>query len=140
MLDRLKKLLHRSASESRKTPMSKIRVFNPARNAVIATAVEVAATGAQRSKGLLGRRSLGVGEGLWIVPCESVHTFAMQFAIDLIYLDRQHRIRKIRKNVRPWRVSACITAHSVIELAAGAIRDQDAQIGDVIELGQITDE
>jgi uncharacterized membrane protein (UPF0127 family) len=50
-----------------------------------------------------------------------------------VYLDREYRIRKIRKNVRPWRLSACLPAHSVIELAAGAIQEHDAQTGDIVE-------
>jgi hypothetical protein len=114
--------------------IAKVRVVNIARHKVIAARVEVATTSARRSKGLLGRTSLEPGEGLWIVPCESVHTFGMKIALDLIYLDRRHRVRKIRTNVRPWRISACLTAHSVIELAAGSIREEDVQPGDQIEL------
>jgi uncharacterized membrane protein (UPF0127 family) len=111
-----------------------VRVMNPARCIELASRVEVADTGAARSKGLLGRRGLGKGAGLWIVPCESVHTFGMKFSIDLIYLDRNHRIRKIRKSVPPWRISVCLTAHSVLELAAGAVGDGDAQPGDIVTL------
>lgn len=114
-------------------PETRFRVLNLTRNRALATEVELATSSGKRSKGLLGRRGLQPGEGLWIVPCESVHTFGMQFALDLVYLDRQHRIRKIRRNVPPWRVSACLTAHSVLELAAGAIRDDDAQTGDAVE-------
>jgi uncharacterized protein len=119
----------RSAS----SPPVKLRVNNVTRNTVIAMSVEVADSGVSRSRGLLGRQSLAPGEGLWIVPCESIHTFGMRFSIDLVYLDRQHRIRKIRRNVRPWRLSACLTAHSVIELAGGAVKEGDARPGDIVE-------
>jgi len=87
----------------------------------------------KRSKGLLGRKGLERGEGMWIVPCEAVHTFFMQFALDLIYLDKKNRIRKVRSNVSPWRVSACLSAHSIIELPVGAIRDSQSQAGDVVK-------
>ena len=110
----------------------KLRAVNLARNVDIATRIEVADTSAKRSKGLLGRSGLGPGEGLWIVPCESVHTFGMRFPIDLVYLDRTHRIRKIRKNVPPWRISACFTAHSVLELPADSIGEDGAQPGDMV--------
>ncbi|MGA2220107.1 MAG: DUF192 domain-containing protein, partial [Terracidiphilus sp.] len=76
--------------------------------------MEVADTGAKRSKGLLGRKGLAPGEGLWIVPCESVHTIGMQFPIDLVYIDRKKRVKKIRSAVPPWRLSACLSAHSII--------------------------
>jgi hypothetical protein len=114
-------------------PTARFRVVDISCNIELASSVELADTSAKRSKGLLGRNGLGPGEGLWIVPCESVHTFGMRFAIDLVYLDRQHRIRKIRRNVVPWRLSACLTAHSVIELASGALQEQNVRRGDQIE-------
>jgi uncharacterized membrane protein (UPF0127 family) len=95
--------------------------------------MEVADSSAKRSKGLLGRKSLSPGEGLWILPCESVHTFWMRFSIDLIYLDRQKRIRRLVSAVPPWRISACFSAHSVIELPAGVITDTLTQPGDMLE-------
>lgn len=119
-------------------PDARVKVTNVTRNTLLARSVEVASSAAKRSKGLLGRRKLPRGEGLWIVPCEAVHTFGMQFAIDLIYLDRRHRIKKIRTNVPPWRMSACLTAHSVIELPAGSIQRTKAQPGDVLEFAPIS--
>lgn len=114
-----------------------LQMINVTRQIQLANRVEVAASGGKRTKGLLGRKGLAPGEALWIVPCEAVHTFGMQFSLDLIYLDRRHRIRKIRRNVPPWRLSACLLAHSVVELAAGSIRESDAQPGDQIELSEI---
>jgi uncharacterized membrane protein (UPF0127 family) len=111
-----------------------MQVRNLTRQTILATAVEVADSGARRSKGLLGRKSLEPGTGLWIVPCEAVHTFWMQFPIDLVYLDRSLRIRKLRSSVPPWRLSGCMTAHSVLELAAGTIRDTKTEPGDRLEL------
>jgi uncharacterized membrane protein (UPF0127 family) len=107
-------------------------VRNVTRDIELASNAEVATSAAKRSKGLLGRREFLPGQALWIVPCESVHTFGMKFAIDLVYLDRHLRIRKIRRSVPPWRVSACLTAYSVIELPAGAIRPKDAEPGDFV--------
>jgi hypothetical protein len=106
------------------------RVVNLTRNSVLAESLQVADTGGTRRKGLLGRPSFSPGEGLWIIPCESVHTFFMAFAIDLIYLDREKRVRKLRGDVAPWRLSACISAHSVLELPPGTIRATQTQCGD----------
>jgi hypothetical protein len=115
-------------------PQGRLKVVNATRGTVIATRLEVAASGKTRSKGLLGRDGLDTGEGLWIIPCESVHTFFMRFPIDLVYLDRGSRIRKVRESVGPWRVSACLSAHSVMELPAGTIRATETQRGDTLEL------
>lgn len=106
------------------------KILNLTRQAVLADRVEVADRGAKRSKGLLGRNGLGSGEGLWIVPCEAVHTFFMRFPIDLIYVDSQKRVKKVRSGVPPWRMSACFSAHSVIELPSGTIRTTQTKAGD----------
>ena len=111
----------------------RLQVVNLTRQTVLADRLEVADHGANRRKGLLGCNGLSPGEGLWIKPCEAVHTFCMRFAIDLVYVDRKHRIRKVRSNVRPWRMSACLTAHSVIELPSGTIQATQTQAGDRLE-------
>ncbi len=109
---------------------SRLQVSNLTRNTVLATCMEVADSAAMRNKGLLGRDCISPGEGLWIIPCASVHTFWMRFPIDLVYLDRKKRIRKLICEVRPWRLSACYWAHSVLELPAGTIRNTQTQHGD----------
>jgi uncharacterized protein len=110
-----------------------LQVSNLTRNTVLATCMEVADSAAMRNKGLLGRERLSPGEGLWIIPCASVHTFWMRFPIDLVYLDRKKRIRKLRSDVRPWRLSACLWAHSVLELPPGTIHGTRTQHGDRLE-------
>ncbi|MFM2152962.1 MAG: hypothetical protein RL199_1397, partial [Pseudomonadota bacterium] len=40
-----------------------------------------------RLRGLLGRPSLDPDVGLWIEPCDGVHTFFMRFPIDVAVLD-----------------------------------------------------
>lgn len=113
---------------------SLLKVSNLTRGTVLATQLEVADTGQKRNKGLLGRKELEPGGGLWIVPCESVHTFFMQFPIDLVYLDRKNKVRKVRRSVGPWRLSACLSAHSILELPSGTIRNSQTQAGDTLEL------
>ena len=117
------------------TSDTRLQALNCTRSTLLATRLEVAASGKSRRKGLLGRAGLAPGEGLWIVPCESVHTFFMQFPIDLVYLDRNNRIRKLRSEVGPWRISACLSAHSVLELPPGTIRATRAERGDMVEFG-----
>jgi uncharacterized membrane protein (UPF0127 family) len=118
------------------------RVVNLVRGTVLASSVEVADTSRTRRRGLLGRASLSPGEGLWIIPCESVHTLFMRFPIDLIYIDRRKRIRRLRSDVIPWRLSVCFSADSVLELAAGTIRASRTEQGDMLEftLTLVTDD
>jgi uncharacterized membrane protein (UPF0127 family) len=112
----------------------KIQVRNLTRDAGLADAADVADTSAKRRTGLLKHTGLAPGDGLWIVPCESVHSFFMKFTIDVLYLDRQHRVKKIRPEMVPWRMSACLTAHSVLELPAGSITRTGTLKGDQLEI------
>jgi len=112
---------------------ARLAVTNLTKGTVLATSLEVAKSASKRNKGLLGRKGLAAGEGLWIIPCESVHTFFMRFPIDLVYLDRNNRIKKVRASVPPWRLSACLSAHSILELPAGTARETQTQCGDLLE-------
>jgi uncharacterized protein len=129
----ISELRNRISSRCKATPETRLRVLNLTRSTVLATCMDVADSPAKRNKGLLGRKSLSAGEGLWIFPCEAIHTFWMQFPIDLVYLDRKKCIRKLVCNVPPWRLSACFWAHSVIELPAGTIRNTRTEPGDRLE-------
>lgn len=108
----------------------KISVRNQTRGVLLGDSVLVARSSQERRSGLLGRTSLEPGEGLWISPCEGVHCFGMKFAIDVLHLDRDKKVRKIRSNMKPWRISLCLSARSVLELPAGAVQRTGTQPGD----------
>jgi uncharacterized protein len=122
--------------EKSMTATEPMQVRNLTRQTQLASSLEVADTAAKRSKGLLGRKGLSEGGGLWIVPCESVHTIGMQFSIDLVYLDRKYRVKKVRSAVPPWRISACLSAHSILELPAGTIGSTQTMRGDLLEISE----
>ena len=87
-----------------------------------------------RLEALLKHKGLAPGEGLWIVPCEGVHTFAMKFPIDVVFLNRQRKILKIRPNMVRGRIALSLLAHSVLELPAGTLEQTGTQRGDQLEL------
>jgi uncharacterized membrane protein (UPF0127 family) len=72
-----------------------------------------------RMRGLLFRDAPQAGAGLLIDPCSSVHTFAMSYPIDVVYLNRDFQVVKTITKLNPWRVSACKTASMTLELAGG---------------------
>jgi len=78
------------------------------------------------------------GDGLWIAPCEAIHTVGMKWPIDVVFLDGNYCVRKIARNVVPWRVAVCWAAASVIELAAGAVQQTGTQAGDVLAFHPIS--
>jgi uncharacterized membrane protein (UPF0127 family) len=91
-----------------------------------------ARTAARRMQGLLGRSALPVGEGLWLEPAGSIHTFFMRFPIDVVFLDRDSRVLKIVRDVGPWRAAACRGARAALELAAGEAARAQLQPGEVL--------
>lgn len=110
---------------------------NQTRKTVLAENAELADTSARRRTGLLKHSRLEPGEGLWIVPCESVHTFFMKFPIDLVYLDKRKKVKKVRHAVPAWRLSACLFAHSVLELPAGTARESGTVAGDELAIEKL---
>jgi uncharacterized membrane protein (UPF0127 family) len=115
----------------------KVLVRNQTRHTVLGESVEVADTSEKRRVGLLKHARLDSGSGLWIVPCESVHTFFMKFPIDLVYLDKHRKVRKVRHAVPPWRLSACLTAHSILELPAGTAKKSGTLPGDELSIEKL---
>jgi uncharacterized membrane protein (UPF0127 family) len=90
------------------------------RGRVVCARCEVAHTFFEREKGLLGRKSLGPDEGLLIERRSAIHTFFMAFPIDIVFLDRDLRVRSIAREVRPFRMVLRPGARNVVELASGA--------------------
>ncbi len=86
-----------------------------------------------RMKGLLGRSELPPGEGIFIRPCRSIHTFFMRFPIDAVFVDRAGVVKKIVTNLKPWRTAGARCAHAVVELAAGEAERRDLAPGDHLE-------
>ncbi len=103
---------------------------NATKHTTLGQEITLANASGERRKGLLKRDSLNPGTGLWIYPCEAVHTFFMRFAIDVIFLDRENRVRKITASLQPWRMSACMAASSVLELRAGTAEGTQTEAGD----------
>ena len=111
--------------------MRVVTVTDETRGTVIGDRIEVAETSLTRMVGLLGRRGLNAGEGLWIRPSSGVHTFFMKFSIDVIGLDKDLQVVRLWRRLVPYRVtSVSMKLSSVIELGPGAIDACQVQVGD----------
>lgn len=116
----------------------KIRVLNRTRETLLASAADVADSSSSRRRGLLDRRGLEPGQGLWIVPCEAVHCFFMKFTIDVLFLSKTKQVLKAKPALKPWRIAACLKAHSVLELPEGQIAATGTQAGDQLEFEKLS--
>jgi uncharacterized protein len=101
---------------------------------MLADCAHIADTSKSRKTGLLKHDRLERGEGLWITPCEGIHTMGMKFPIDVLFLDKKRRVVKIRAAMPRWRLAACLWAHSVLELPSGTVAETKTAAGDQLEL------
>jgi uncharacterized protein len=92
--------------------------------------LEIAGHSRARKKGLIGRDSLAPGHALVIAPSQGVHTFGMRFPIDIVAIDRQGRVIKIRPNVGPNRIVFAWSAFAMLELNAGSVDRSLLLVGD----------
>jgi uncharacterized protein len=112
-----------------------LRVTNITRGTTVGDSVELADTSLRRMFGLLGRRGLDAGGGLWIKPSSGVHTFGMAFKIDVIGLDRDLKVIKLWRCLAPFRItSVSMKMKSVVELPCGAIKGAQVQVGDQLQI------
>ena len=115
--------------------MRLVQVKDETRGTLIGDRVVVANTTLSRMFGLLPKKTLNAGEGLWIRPSSGVHTFFMRFTIDVIGLDKQSRVIKLWPDLVPFRVTSVSTKmNSVVELPAGTIRACQVQVGDQLKI------
>jgi uncharacterized membrane protein (UPF0127 family) len=113
------------------------QAFNQTRQRFLATNLSVADSHWTRLRGLLGTRKddFRNGCGLWIRPCRGVHTLAMTFPLDVIYLDRDGAVVHLESNLQPWRFSPIrLQAASVLELPVNVIAETETALGDRIEI------
>jgi hypothetical protein len=72
-----------------------------------------------RMRGLLGRSELPRGEGIYLRPAGSIHTFFMRFPIDVVFVDGDGVVVGVERALKPWRTAWRKGAKAVLELAAG---------------------
>ncbi len=95
-------------------------------NKLISPNIVIADTFLKRFKGLMLKKTIPSKTGYFFPGCHSIHTSFMRFSIDLFYLKRQnghYNIVDIRTAIKPWHISSCRKADSVIEFKSGDIKN-----------------
>lgn len=112
-----------------------MRILNISKNMLLATQVELAQGLFSRTKGLLGKKEIPEGFALVIQPCKQIHTFFMQFPIDVLFLDRNQRVIKVIVAMPPFSISGIyFNSRLAIEMPAYTLSKSQTQVGDVIRL------
>lgn len=111
-----------------------MHVVNRSRDAVLAEKALLADNFGARLKGLMFSNEFPPGSsGLILTPCNSVHTFFMRFAIDVIFLDENRQALYCVENVGPGRVLLGPKgSRTALEMPAGKIRNSGTRPRDQI--------
>ncbi|HYR49387.1 MAG TPA: DUF192 domain-containing protein [Candidatus Eisenbacteria bacterium] len=101
---------------------------------VLAEDLEVATSLVALTAGLMFRRPLEPGRGMWLNPCNGIHMMFMRFPIDAVFLDSHERVKKVYRKLPQWWGVVWFVwgARSVLELPAGSTADIDLQNGDQV--------
>lgn len=89
----------------------------------------------KRFKGLMFRTRPLENEGIWLIPCNSIHMFFMFITIDVVFLNKDHQIEFLKSSVKPWTIIPPIkNAHSALELPEGTIKKYKLEKGDIVRM------
>lgn len=117
--------------------MTIVQVKIIATDKAISSRCEKALSFRQRLLGLIGRRNLADGEGMWFPQCGSIHMWFMKFPIDVVFMKKageKYRVTKLVAGMKPWSPlpAMSLSASDVIELPAGTIQKSELKVGDEI--------
>lgn len=105
-------------------------------NDVIISDMEVASGFIKRLTGLIGKKKITRGYGLYFPRCNSIHTFFMSFALDVIMMSKQGRVEGIFEGLAPWRFAFMPEAADTIETAPGTAARSGIRTGDILSVRQ----
>ena len=97
-----------------------LKIICEEKNIIVSSNTRVADGFWGRMIGLMFSKEMRNFDGLIIRHCNSVHTCFMRYEIDVVFFDKEYRIIKIIRNMKPWRITGFhFRASHVLELVAG---------------------
>lgn len=100
----------------------------------IASKASLADSFMERALGLMFSKDLGNRDALIIEPTNSIHTFFMNYPIDVIFINSDYKVVKVFRKLKPWRMTRMyFTASKAIELMGGTL-EEDISPGEYLEI------
>ncbi len=111
-----------------------MKVIDKKNNLEIATQVKVAKSFYERLMGLMFKKEMNGYDGILFYDCKAIHTHFMKFDMDAIFLDKENKVVKVIRKMKPWRFSSIyFKADKVLELSGGKTPDGIKE-GDELEV------
>ena len=110
-----------------------LEVKNKTKNTVVSMKTGLANEMMERIVGLMFKKDISF-DGLYIKPCNSIHTFFCKFPLDIYFLDKKNKVIRIIKNMKPWDMTRVyFGSRSVLEFKSGVL-DQEIELNDELEV------
>ena len=111
-----------------------MHILNQTRSTLLISQVQIADTFLLRLRGLLGSKPLNEGEGLVLVGEKSIHTFFMDFPIDVVYVNKNYEIIRVQENMVPYRLGPLVFGSAyVLEMPVETIARTNTKVGDLLK-------
>ncbi|HEC68897.1 MAG TPA: DUF192 domain-containing protein [Candidatus Omnitrophica bacterium] len=94
------------------------RIINKTKDSVLASQAKIADNFFKRFLGLMFRKSLSKEEALIFFRAPSIHTFFMRFALDILFLDKEGKVLRIARKIKPWRMVFCRNSSVTVEFSS----------------------
>jgi hypothetical protein len=112
-----------------------MRLINQTKNTILAEDVLIANTPFKRIRGLLGKKVFLPNQAIILDPCNSVHTFFMRFAVDILFVDKDYKVVKALPDFSPNRITRiCWHFSRAIELPVGRLKLTNTRTKDQLRL------
>lgn len=106
-------------------------------NKVLSNDILIADQMHTRMIGLMFKEKLENADGLLINPCNSIHTCFMRYSLDVVFINKDNRVVKIIRDLKPWRMTGLyFEAKKTLELPAGKL-PLDLKVGDLLEVTNV---
>ncbi|MCA1030984.1 DUF192 domain-containing protein [Bacillus timonensis] len=112
-----------------------VRIVNQENGMVLAKHVIFAYSFHKRLLGLMFTKTFPPGSAIHIKPCRSIHTFFMNYSIDVLYLSEEMEVLAVDEDLKPGKIGqAYVNVKSVIELPVGSIKRTSTMIGHKVKI------
>ncbi len=110
-------------------------IRNLTRSTVLADRAVMADRMLPRMRGLIGRRSLGRGEGLVLGPCNGVHMFFMRIPLDVVFVNRHNQVVCSVSGLPTWALLPWVRgAARAVEIPVGTVHETRTAVGDLLSI------
>ncbi|WZL72716.1 DUF192 domain-containing protein [Clostridiaceae bacterium 35-E11] len=114
--------------------MKIVKLINLNTDQVLAFHLYSADSFGKRLRGLMFTKNLPSNCGLLIRPCQRIHTYFMQYNIDVLHLDSNQQVITLEENLQPGKIGIKHSStFEIIELPAGTIQKTDTKVGHQIK-------